>query len=83
MVYEGQVKNGVVVFESAAPPDGTVVRVLPVEIASQQALPEGAPTSADADALWDEMLKLAGMAQGLPPDMAERHDHYRRERLKR
>jgi hypothetical protein len=38
------------------------------------------PTPEDAETFWDELMKFAGKAQGLPSDMAERHDHYRRER---
>jgi hypothetical protein len=41
MTLRGQVKNGVVVFESdAAPPDGTLVEVTPVDtIASAASVP--------------------------------------------
>jgi hypothetical protein len=81
MVYDGHVKNGVVVFDSASPPEGSAVRV---HLATEPAFaPAAAATSADVDALWDELMKLAGKAEGLPSDMAARHDHYRRERQKR
>jgi hypothetical protein len=26
--------------------------------------------------IWDKLLRLAGKAKGLPPDLAENHDHY-------
>jgi hypothetical protein len=83
MVYQGQVKNGVVVFESAAPPDGTVVRVEALPQEAVAAPPDGSPSKADVKALWDGLMELAGTAKGLPADLAERHDHYRRERQKR
>jgi hypothetical protein len=63
MTVEGVVKNGVVVLDQPAPvPDGTRVQVI---------LPDAVrPTLADS------LLKFAGAVGDLPPDMAERHDHY-------
>ena len=26
--------------------------------------------------VWDALLEFAGTAEGLPPDLAEHHDHY-------
>ena len=26
--------------------------------------------------VWDALLEFAGTAEGLPPDLAENHDHY-------
>ena len=26
--------------------------------------------------VWDALLEFAGKAEGLPPDLAENHDHY-------
>jgi hypothetical protein len=26
--------------------------------------------------IWDALLEFAGTAEGLPPDLAENHDHY-------
>ena len=68
MTYQGRVSNGVVVLENgAALPDGTVVRVEPV----------ASPQAAEAQSSWaDELLELAGTAQGLPSDLARNHDHY-------
>ena len=46
-------------------------------------LPEGAEVKVevveDGDGkppIWGELLKLVGTVQGLPPDMAQEHDHY-------
>jgi hypothetical protein len=62
MTYKGTVKNGVVVLPPEAKiPDGTEVRVEPVE---------ELPT-------WGEVFKdLIGSVEGLPSDLAENHDHY-------
>jgi hypothetical protein len=67
MTYRGRVEHGVVVLDPAHTlPEGTEVEVLPL-------LPStGRPGEA--------LEKLAGKAQDLPADLAERHDHYRRER---
>lgn len=68
MTYKGRVENGVVVFEGPQrPAEGTVVRVN--EVTPETSRPVG-----------EELDKLAGQAQGLPPDLAQRHDHHRRER---
>ena len=69
MTYVGQVKDGVVVFDGEQrPPDGVLVRV------------EALPTSDDLP-VGEGLDRLAGTAQGLPPDLAERHDEHRRARL--
>ena len=61
----GQVHNGVVVFEAGVSlPDGTSVRVEPVERADP-------PTS-----LQSRLLAWAGKGVDLPADLARRHDHY-------
>lgn len=67
MTYEGTVKNGVVVFETAAPPDGTHVRV--EAVATQ-------PVQASTESIWDKLATLAGKAPDLPSDAALNHDHY-------
>lgn len=65
MALEGTVKNGVVVLDQTAQlPDGTRVELVVKE-------KEEAPTT-----LGQRLLKLAGIAKGLPSDMAEQHDHY-------
>ena len=64
MEYRGHVENGVVVLESGvALREGTVVRVEPIECDSP-------PT------LADRLHRVIGMAEGLPVDLAEQHDHY-------
>jgi hypothetical protein len=65
MTYQGTVKNGVVVFESAAPPDGTPVRVEPLPEPSQK------PGS-----IWEKLPAFAGRAPELPEDAARNRDHY-------
>ena len=70
MTYTGRVEGGVVVFEGAERPvDGAQVRVEVVTQAGSSAGPVG-----------EHLAKLAGAAKGLPADLAERHDQYRRER---
>jgi hypothetical protein len=65
MSLEGTVVNGVVILDNGHDlPDGTRVElVVKVE--------EKSPAT-----LGQRLLKLAGIAKGLPPDMAEQHDHY-------
>ena len=63
MTYRGTVKGGVVHLESDAKlPEGTEVRVEPLESASPQ--------------VFEKLAKLAGRAKDLPPDLARNHDHY-------
>jgi len=84
MVYTAQVKNGVVVFDNGSPPEGAKLRI---EVVMPDA--KTPRTQGDSDqgsqageqsparpAIWDKLLKLAGTVKGLPPDMAENHDHY-------
>jgi hypothetical protein len=60
--HYGRVVNGVVVLEDGdALPEGTVVRVTPIQ-------PEST--------LGERLLESAGTVKGLPPDMARNHDHY-------
>jgi hypothetical protein len=59
----------VVVFEGKdKPADGARVRVEVVE----------ASKVTDGHTVGEELARLAGAAQGLPPDLALRHDEYRR-----
>jgi hypothetical protein len=68
MTYTGHVEKGVVVFDGPVrPPEGAAVRVEEVE-------------TEQASGVGDGLDRLAGRAKGLPADLAERHDHYRRER---
>jgi hypothetical protein len=45
------------------------------ELERQQKAPERS--------VWDALLEFAGSAKGLPPDLAENHDHYLHGALKR
>jgi hypothetical protein len=64
--FAGEVRNGVVVFLGSAPPfpEGTKVRV---ELVPQ---PDGPKT------LAERYAAIIGIAEGLPTDMAQEHDHY-------
>jgi hypothetical protein len=63
MTYRGRVKNGVIVLESKSKlAEGTVVDVEPIQ--------------KPKETLGQKLLKHAGVAKGLPKDMAENHDHY-------
>jgi len=63
--YIGTVINGVVVLQTAGEiPDGTQVRVVAIE------------KQTESEPLGKRLLKFAGTIPGLPPDMAENHDHY-------
>ncbi len=70
MIYLGQVKNGVVILEDQASlPDGTKVKIEPVE-AAESAAQEEMPT------LYERFKDVIGIVDGLPPDFAQNHDHY-------
>lgn len=63
--YIGTVVNGVVVLQNEGEiPDGTRVRVVAIE------------KETGSEPLGKRLLKFAGTIPGLPPDMAENHDHY-------
>ena len=64
----GRVVGGVVVLEDPKTlPEGTEVVVKVVD---------GKGKHRTERSGWDELLKLAGMLKGLPPDFARNHDHY-------
>ncbi|MCI0357380.1 MAG: hypothetical protein L0211_02710 [Planctomycetaceae bacterium] len=70
MTIEGTFVNGVVVFDQPPPlPDGTRVEVV-VRPVDQSPSPE------KREPTMRGLLKLAGKATDLPPDMAVQHDHY-------
>ncbi len=77
MVYRGTVHGGVVVLDDGQVlPDGTQVRVSPLQEAAR---PTGSPRT-----LATKLLDLAGSAgPGLPSDLARNHDHYLRGTPKR
>jgi hypothetical protein len=71
MKYTGTVKGGVVVLEAGVKlEDGTVVRVEPVQ-------------TSERSTIGQRLKRFAGTARGLPPDMAENHDHYLHGRPKK
>lgn len=72
MTYRGRVKNGVVELdERATLPEGTEVDVTPVQPAHTPGEEERRiPT------LAERLAPLIGCLEGLPPDLAENHDHY-------
>ena len=72
MVYRGHVEKGVVVLDdSVTLPDGLEVKIEPTGGGDERAsLDENGRT------LGQKLLKHAGKAVGLPPDLAENHDHY-------
>ncbi len=66
--YLGKIKGGAVILdEPGALPDGTVVRLEPVEEAE---------ASHGGESLAQMLRRLSGIAKGLPPDLARNHDHY-------
>lgn len=70
MTYKGHIQNGVVVLdEPTLLPEGAEVRIDLVEDFSSQ------PQTSERS-LYEELKDLIGIAQGLPRDMAENHDHY-------
>lgn len=63
--YLGTVVNGVVVLRGGETlPEGTEVRVVAIEKESEK------------EPLGKRLLRFAGTIPGLPPDLAENHDHY-------
>ena len=75
MTLRGHIKAGAVVLdEPAALPDGTEVVIQAVER-------PGSDPGNGSPSIWQKLLELEGAATGLPSDLPERHDHYRRERL--
>ncbi len=64
MSLEGDIENGVVVFDQAVSlPEGTEVRVEPVSPHVRKSLAE-------------RYKDIIGVVDDLPEDMAENHDHY-------
>jgi hypothetical protein len=72
MVYNGHVEKGVVVLDdSVSLPEGLRVHIEPLPAGKVEAA-----TGGSAETLGQKLLKHAGKAVGLPPDLAENHDHY-------
>ena len=71
MTYRGRVKNGVVVLDGQVKlPEGTEVTVNTPPADGHSAADETIPT------LYERLEPLIGVAEGLPPDLAQNHDHY-------
>lgn len=65
MVYLGRIRNGMVVLDPGATlPEGSLVRVEPLEPTTQE------------PSLADQLLQWAGRGVDLPADLARRHDDY-------
>ncbi|HEX5472091.1 MAG TPA: hypothetical protein VFW73_09400 [Lacipirellulaceae bacterium] len=65
MTYRGHVKNGQIALdESVELPEGAEVQVSVL------------PAAKNEPGIWNALLDLAGTLEGLPPDLAENHDHY-------
>jgi len=65
MTYRGHVRNGgVVLDEPVQLPEGAEVEVRVLSEEAQE------PT------VGDMLMKFAGKAEGLPPDLARNHNHY-------
>jgi len=70
MNCEGHVEKGVVVLENGATlPEGDRVRVETIEAHEPS-------TASSSEPLGKALQRFSGIAEGLPPDMAENHDHY-------
>ena len=64
MNYHGRVENGVVVLDNQIRlPEGTKVRVEPIEEQPRRTLAE-------------RFRNIIGVADDMPEDMAEQHNHY-------
>ena len=65
--YSGEVRGGVVVLDGGSPPlpEGARLRIEVV-----------AGPEAPGRTLLERFGNLVGIAEGLPPDLADEHDHY-------
>lgn len=77
-IYTGEIRNGVVVFDPAAPlPEGTRVRVEPVERVENLTPGSDSESVAATRAMLLEWAHEAEQkAPPMPSDLAENHDHY-------
>jgi hypothetical protein len=71
MTYQGRVKNRVIIFDAPVQlPEGLAVAghvVGPTEVKTTEGV---IPT------ILERLGSLVGAAEGLPPGLAENHDHY-------
>lgn len=71
MTYRGHVENGAIRLYDAPPlPEGVELEVRLLAESSAEAADEEIPS------LYDRLKDVVGKAEGLPPDLAENHDHY-------
>ncbi len=71
MIYQGRVQNGVVVLDGHIRlPEGTQVRIEPLEVTPQPTADSQIPS------LYERLKPVIGAAKGLPSDLAKNHDHY-------
>lgn len=71
MVYRGIVQNGMVVPDQGGLlPEGARVEITIVSS------PNDVPSSEPLPTLYEQLKHLVGKAEGLPSDLAARHDHY-------
>ncbi len=67
MAYRGHMQNGRVVLDEAVEiPDGAAVSIRLLDETEELAEPT----------LYERLKPVIGMAEGLPSDLAENHDHY-------
>ena len=73
MTYHGKVtKSGTVMLDDPrALPEGTIVAVRPLKRAAVSR-----KKKSKAPNLYERMKPFIGKGKGLPPDLAENHDHY-------
>jgi len=70
MVYRGRVENGVIRLEDAPTlPEGVEVEV---RLLAEDSLER----EGDIPSLYERLKDVVGKVQGMPPDLAENHDHY-------
>lgn len=78
MTYHGRVENGAVVLDDPAElPEGAEVEVVLLDNAETTSEDDSIPT------LYEQLKPVVGIAKGLPPDLAENHDHYLHGRPRR
>jgi hypothetical protein len=69
MTFRGRIKNGQIALDQPASlPEGAEVKV--------EILENDIESQIGAVTVWNDLLKLAGTAEGLPSDAARSHDRY-------
>lgn len=78
MTYQGHINNGTIVLENAPVyPNGTMVVVELVAVDTPSPVEEK-----ELSTLYDRWQSFIGIADDLPEDFAENHDHYAHGRPK-